>query len=378
VRRQARQPRRVRVTVSDRSDPWIGGLTILLVLGGMMFVLDTSYFYSLHHYGDGYHMILRQSLALALGVVLLRLLAGCRSDLLQRYAGFVFGVCAFLTLLPLVPGIGYCANGACRWISLGFVRLQPAELAKVAFVIYLAATLTARSNRLRDWRQGMLPTLLVMGGLALSLLLEPDYGTAMLVLLLGVTIMFLAGVPSFHLLVLSVLGAAAGGGLLWAEPYRIRRLLCFLNPWEEPTGACYQLVQSYRTFGSGGLKGIGIGASMQKTGWLPEAHTDFVFSIIGEEAGLIGALLVLLAFCLLAYRGFRVAHRHPEPFGQLLAAGVTLVLVVQAFMNMGVVLGVLPTKGLVLPFFSYGGSSLLVTLASIGILMSLSRELRER
>jgi cell division protein FtsW len=199
-----------------------------------------------------------------------------------------------------------------------------------------------------------------------------------LICVLGGALMFLAGVPFWQLGSLVGLGGVGIVAAVLLEPYRLKRMLCFLNPDDDPQGACYQLIQSYRTFGSGGLMGIGVGASRQKAGWLPEAHNDFVFAVIGEEAGLVGACVILLLFAVLAYRGFRIAHRHPDAFGQLLAAGVTLAIVLQALINMGVVVGLLPTKGLALPFLSYGGSSTLVSLALIGILMSLSRELRER
>jgi cell division protein FtsW len=217
-----------------------------------------------------------------------------------------------------------------------------------------------------------------MGLLSLILLKQPDFGSAVLIGIIGMLMMFLAGVPFHQLALLSIPALVAVAVLVWLEPYRMGRFLCFLDPGQDPGGACYQVVQSSRTFGSGGVFGRGMGNSVQKTGYLPEAHTDFIFSVIGEELGLIGAVAVLLCFAALAYRGFRIAHRHPDMFGQLLAAGITFALISQALINAGVVLGLLPTKGLVLPFFSYGGSSMIMSLACIGILMSLSRELRER
>ncbi len=376
--KSSKRSTRLRVTAGDKPDPWIVGVTVLLALIGCVFVLDTTFFYSQQYYGDGYSMALRQGAALIAGGGLAWMLSRCRSDRIERWAPGLFAGALLLTVLPLIPGIGHCAKGACRWIDAGPIRMQPSELAKVAFVAYLAATLTRKGTKLRDWRYGLLPTLAVTGVFAALLLKEPDFGTTVLVVALGCAMMFLAGVPLRHLLLVLVPAVAGAVALVHGDDIRLRRLLCFSDPWEDPTGACYQIVQSYRTFGSGGLAGIGIGASTQKAGWLPEAHTDYVFAVIGEEAGLIGATIVLLCFCLLAYRGFRVAHRHPESFGQLLAAGITLALVSQALFNMGVVLGLLPPKGLVLPFFSYGGSSLLITMAAMGVLMSLSRELRER
>jgi cell division protein FtsW len=378
VVRDRADTRRVRVRSSDRPDPWIVALTLVFVALGGLFVFDTSYFFSQRTYGDGYRMISKHAISIVLGGGLLYAFPRCRSDLLERAAKPAFLAAAGLLLLPLLPGIGACTKGACRWISIGPLNVQPAEIAKGAFVLYLAAALTSKGSELRDWRHGVAPTLLVMGVLALVLLAQPDFGSVVLIGIIGVAMMFLAGVPLVQLVLLGVPAAISGASLVVLEPYRLKRFLCFLDPSEDPAGACYQLVQSYRTFGSGGLTGVGMGSSVQKAGYLPEAHTDFIFSVIGEEMGFVGALTVLLCFCLLAYRGFRVAHRHPDRFGQLLAAGITLAIVSQALINMGVVLGLLPTKGLVLPFLSYGGSSMMMSLASIGMLMSLSRELRER
>jgi cell division protein FtsW len=378
VKRKDGERSRVRVRVSDRPDPWIVFTTLLLVLGGLLIVFDTSYFFSQKNFGDGYRMVTKHGVSIVMGGVLMWILSRWRSDSLEQWAKPMFLIAAAAVLLPFAPFIGHCSNGACRWVQVGPLNLQPAEFAKTTFVVYVAACLTRKSHQLRDWRYGLGPTLAVMAVLGVMLLLQPDFGTAALIGLLGFALMFLAGVPAYQLGLLGLGGLVAGGALVVFEPYRMRRFLCFLDPWEEPTGACYQLVQSYRTFGSGGLFGVGVGASMQKSGWLPEAHTDFVFSVIGEEIGLIGAVLVLVCFAVLAYRGFRIAHRHPERFGQILAAGITLAITLQALFNMGVVLGLLPTKGLVLPFLSYGGSSMMVSLACIGILMSLSRELRER
>jgi cell division protein FtsW len=374
----AERPGRLRVRSTDRSDPWILGMTLLFVAAGVLFVFDTTYFFSQTHFGDGYRMITKHAASILLGGLLLWVCSRARSDQLQRWAWpiFVAGV-AFLAV-PLIPGVGSCNKGACRWVNVGPLNIQPAELVKVAFVLSVAALLTRKGSDVRRLRDAFLPTLALMGVVAGLLLAQPDLGSVALIGLLGLSMMFLAGVPLYQLALLVAPVVAAGYFLVLNVPWRLKRILCFTDAWADPKGACYQLVQSYRTFGSGGVEGIGVGASLQKTGWLPEAHTDFILAVIGEEAGLLGSVLVVLAFAVLAYRGFRVAHRHPDGFGQLLAAGVTLTLTYQALVNMGVVLGLLPTKGLVLPFISYGGSAMLMALASIGILMSLSRELRGR
>ncbi len=369
---------RLRVRASDRSDPWIVGAVCLLVLAGFVFVLDTTYFFSQGRYDDAYRMVTKHGISVLLGGLLMWGLSRLSTDRLEAVSGRLLLLATGLLLLPLVPGLGSCAKGACRWVSLGPFHLQPAEGLKIAFVIYLASSLSRKSDKLADPRYGVLPTVAVMVPAALFLLLQPDFGTAVLVAVLGVALMFLAGVPARQLALLGLPLVGGAAVLIQQFPYRARRLLCFLDTSTDPSGACYQLIQSYRTFGSGQLTGTGIGSSRMKTGFLPEAHTDFIFSVIGEEAGVVGACLVLAGFCVLAYRGFRVAHRHPDGFGQMLAAGITLALVSQALINIGVVLGLLPTKGLALPFMSYGGSSMVASLACVGMLMSLSRELRER
>jgi cell division protein FtsW len=259
-------------------------------------------------------------------------------------------------------------------MMLGPFSFQPSELAKVALVVYLAASLDHKHERLTDLRRGVLPHCLVAGALALLLLAEPDFGSAALVAVVLLGMLFAAGVRTRHLLLLCSAAIPGMVALMVAEPYRVKRLMTFLDYNLDPRGDGFQLRQSLIAFGSGGMAGVGLGQSQQKMFFLPAAHTDFIFSVIGEELGLLGALLVLGLFALIALRGFRIAVAHPERFGALLAFGVTLLLVVQGLLNVGVVLGCLPTKGLVLPFISYGGSAMLLTMAEVGVLLALARE----
>ncbi|MFQ5352417.1 MAG: putative lipid II flippase FtsW, partial [Candidatus Binatia bacterium] len=346
----ARKRKRIRVRASDKPDPWLLGLTFVLVVAGLLFVLDTTYFFSRQTYGDSYRMFIKHSVSVVLGLVLMLGLSRCRSDILERAAPWLMGVATLLLLLPLVPGVGTCTHGACRWISLGPVNVQPGELLKWAFVVFIAALLTARSDQLSDWRFGLFPVLGIMAVLGAVLMKQPDFGTTVLIGALGLGLMLLAGVPLYQVGALGVLGAAAAGIMVYLEPYRVKRVISFLNPDLDPLGSNWQLKKSLLTFGSGEWFGVGIGSSRLKTGYLPEAHTDFIFSVVGEETGVLGAGLILLCFSLLAYRGFRIAHRHPDMFGQMLAAGFTMAITLQAFINMGVVLGLLPTKGMALPF----------------------------
>ncbi|MBI5503355.1 MAG: putative lipid II flippase FtsW [Deltaproteobacteria bacterium] len=369
---------RLRVRISDRPDPWLFCLVAVLATLGIIFVFDTSYFVSTSDFGDGYRMTVKHGVSALIGVALLYVCSRCPSDFLERKAYWIFGLTLPMLLLTIVPGVGECANGACRWVPLGIFNLQPAEFVKLGFLVAASAWLTRVSDRLRNPIYGMVPVFGVVGVLGVVLLLQPDFGTTALLGVLSLLMLFLGGVPAWQLAGPTVVLSGIAGFLVYLEPYRVKRLVVFLNPEADPQGVGWQLRQALIAFGSGKVFGQGLGASTQKSGWLPEAHTDFIFSVIGEETGLIGATTIVVLFALLAWRGFRIAHRHSEPFAQLLAAGLTLLITLQAMINMGVVLGLLPTKGIGLPFLSYGGSSMMAFLAASGILLSLSRELRER
>jgi cell division protein FtsW len=363
---------------AGRIDSTLAWLTVLFVTLGILLVFDTTYFYSKMYYDGGFKMIGKHLVSIAMGTVLLAILSRQRSSTFRLWARPALALSFLLLLLTLVPSIKHCANGACRWVNLGPLNFQPAEFVKLSFVAFAALHLSNVQKQIRSFKHAVLPVLVVMAVLQGVLVMQPDFGSVILIGALAMGLMYLAGVSmvTLGLLALPLLGLAVLAVQL--VPYRLKRFLCFLDPSQDPLGACYQLMMSFRTFASGGYGGIGLGSSLQKTGWLPEAHTDFVFAIVGEEGGLVGACLVLLLFCVFVYRGFRIAYSHPDLFGQLLAAGLTLTIAIQVLINMGVVLGLLPTKGLALPFLSYGNSSMLATLACVGTLMALSREVRER
>jgi len=369
---------RVAVRMSDRPDPWVVGLVAILTTLGLIFVFDASTFVSNYHFGDSYRMILKHAVSAAVGVVLLWICSRCSSDFLRRRAYWIFAASIPLLVATLVPHIGIEVNGARRWIPFGLFNLQPSEFVKIAYVIVVAAWMDRVSDRVRNPLYTMLPVLVVFGAIAGILLGQPDFGTTALLGGIAVMMLLLGGVPLWQLVVPAA-GLIGGGiALIWTSEYRWNRVMAFVDPEKDPLGAGYHLLQALTAFGSGGVTGQGLGASTSKSGYLPEPHTDFIFSVIGEETGLVGGTILVLLFGLLGWRGFRIAHRHSEPFAQLLAAGLTLIIVLQAMMNMGVVLGLLPTKGIGLPFISYGGSSIMAFLSIGGLLLSLSRELRER
>jgi cell division protein FtsW len=281
----------------------------------------------------------------------------------------------FLTLvLVLVPHIGREAGGARRWLSFGGpINFQPAEFAKLAIILYLANFLANRGERVRGFAQGLLPPLIVLGVLALPVLKQPDLGSALILALITFALLFVGGANLWHL---ALLGAAAVPVLMAVilhAGYRSQRLLAFLDPWKDPRGAGFHIIQSLLAFGSGGIFGVGLGHSRQKFFYLPERHTDFIFSIIGEELGLLGTVFVIVLFLLVAVWGYRIASRAPDRYAALLTSGLTAMIVGQAVLNIGVVSGSLPITGVPLPFISFGGSSLVLSYIAVGIILNVSQ-----
>ncbi len=369
---------RVSVRMSDRPDPWLVGLVALLTTLGLIFVFDASTFVSNYHFGDNYRMILKHTVSALFGAVLLWVCSRCPSDFLKERAYWLFAASIPLVIATLIPHVGIEVNGARRWIPLGVFNLQPSEFVKISFVIASAAWLDSVSDRARNPLYTIFPVLGAFGVIGAILLGQPDFGTTALMAGIAVVMLLLGGVPLWQLAVPAMALGGAGFALIWTSEYRWNRVMAFLNPEADPLGAGYHLLQALAAFGSGGVAGQGLGNSTSKSGYLPEPHTDFIFAVIGEETGLIGGTIIVVLFGLLAWRGFRIAHRHSDHFAQLLAAGLTLIIVLQAMINIAVVLGMLPTKGIGLPFISYGGSSIMAFLSIAGLLLSLSRELRER
>jgi cell division protein FtsW len=275
--------------------------------------------------------------------------------------------------MVLVPGVGALRGGAQRWLTLAGFAFQPAELAKLTLVIYLAHSMAKKQDKIKTFAIGVLPHLIVSGICLTLLLLEPDFGTALILAMLLYAMLFIGGVRISHLLATALLALPVLIYVMLTEPYRVRRLASFLDPWSDPQNSGFQVVQSLIAFGSGQFWGRGLGEGRQKLFYLPEAHTDFVFSVIGEEIGFLGVIAVLALFGLIVARGLRLTSRIEEPFEQYLAFGLTVLLGLQALIHMSVVTGIMPAKGLVLPFISYGGSALVVNLMEAGILLGLSR-----
>ena len=286
----------------------------------------------------------------------------------------LLGLAILLLVLVLIPGLGVSVNGSRRWLRLGPLSFQPAELAKLALVVYLATFLARKRDELHDFWRGIVPPLAVGGTLAGLVLLQPDLGNCLTLLVLTVGLLFLAGARTRWLAMLAVPALPLAVLAVWMAPYRMRRVFAFLDPWQDPRGSGFQIIQSWLALGGGGTFGRGIGESKQKLFYLPEAHTDFIFAIIGEELGFAGATLVVLLFAVLIWRGLRIGLHAADPFGAYLALGITVLVATQTLVNLGVVTGLLPTKGLPLPFLSFGGSALLMTMVATGVLLNISQD----
>ena len=349
-------------------------ITLLLAVLGLVMVYSASAVVAEKRFHDSAYFLKRQLAWLTFGFLLLQAASRIDYPAWRRGALPILAVTACLLALVLLPPIGVAAKGARRWLHVGAISVQPAEIAKLATVIYLAAYLARKQRRMSRFTWGVVPPLVIVGLLSGLILLQPDLGTVLVIGLVSLALLFLGGASLKHLFALIPLLAILVTLAIWKAPYRLQRLLIFLDPGKDPTGAGFQMHQSFLAFGSGGPFGVGLGESKQKLFFLPEAHTDFVLALVGEELGLWGSAGIVLMFAALVFKGFQIAARAREPFGRYLALGVTLLIGVQVLINAGVVTGLLPTKGLTLPFVSYGGSSLVVSLLSVGILLSISRD----
>jgi cell division protein FtsW len=329
--------------------------------------------YAHERFADGTYFFRKQLLAFGVGGVGLVVCALLSPPTYRRLAYPLLALTVLILIIVLIPGVGSLRGGAQRWLTLAGFAFQPAELAKLALVIYLAHSMAKKEDKIKTFAVGVLPHLIVSGLCLVLLLLEPDFGTALILAMLVYAMLFIGGVRISHLLGTALLALPVLVYVMLTAPYRVRRLATFLDPWSDPQNSGFQVVQSLIAFGSGQFWGRGLGEGRQKLFYLPEAHTDFVFSVIGEEIGFVGTVAVLLLFGLIVARGLRLTSRIEEPFEQYLAFGLTVLLGLQALIHMSVVTGIMPAKGLVLPFISYGGSALVVNLMEAGILLGLSR-----
>jgi cell division protein FtsW len=340
---------------------------------GLVMVYSASSVVALERYGDSWYYLKRQAVFLLGGFFSLGACLATDYHRWIRSGGWILGGAILSLMLLHVPGLGVTVGGALRWLNLGGFRFQPSEFAKLACIIYMTWALVRKGDNVRTFTYGLLPMVIVAGVLAGLCLTQPDFGNAVLLALIAGTMIYLAGGRIGYLLGLVLVCAPIAWSLIMGAEYRKRRLLSFLNPWDDPQNTSYQIVQSFTAFFSGGMWGRGLGNSQEKLFYLPEVHTDFVAAVIGEELGFVGITALVLCYLFLVLRGYRIASRAADRSGYLLAAGCTTLLGMQAVLNLCVVMGLLPTKGLPLPLVSHGGSSLLVTFIACGLILSVGR-----
>jgi cell division protein FtsW len=354
------------------ADALLTGAIVALVSFGVVMVYSASAVYASSVYEDGQHFLIRQGVFAVIGLVLM--IAAAKIDY-HRYRSLTYPILgtAIVLLVVVALGFGRAAGGAARWIQLGPINIQPAEIAKVALILWLAYSLSKKRLQIRSFTVGFLPHALVAGLLMMLCLKQPDFGSAVMIGLLTFILLFSAGAKTGYLLGSMLFAAPVAYALIASSEYRMRRIQAFIDPFAHRYDVGYQISESLMSFGSGGATGVGIGDSRQKLFFLPEAHTDFISAIIGEELGFVGVVTLLAVFVLVVVRGLRAAFRAADDYGAYLAVGITMFVGAQAITNLAVAMGMLPTKGLVLPFVSYGGSSLIVNCAAVGILLNVSR-----
>ncbi|HEY2996383.1 MAG TPA: putative lipid II flippase FtsW [Methylomirabilota bacterium] len=354
-------------------DLWLFGVAVVLLSAGVVMVYSASTIVAADRFHDPYFFLKKQLFWALIGAGVMWVALRVDYRWLERAVVPALIVAGVLLVLVLVPPIGQAINGTRRWIRLGPVSFQPAELAKLALVVYLAAFLARKRGDMDRFRTGTLPPLLVAGAMAALVLVQPDLGNCLTLIALTFGLLYLAGSPIKHLAWVAAPAVPLIALAVWMAPYRMRRITAFIDPWADPRGSGFQIIQSWLALGNGGLLGQGIGGSRQKLFYLPESHTDFIFAILGEELGFVGGLAIVALFAVLIWRGLRVGLRAPDAFGAYLALGITVLLATQTLVNLGVVTGLLPTKGLPLPFISFGGSALLMTMLATGVLLNISQ-----
>lgn len=356
----------------EKMDSFLLGLTLALVCFGTIMVFSASIVLSELKFHDSFYFIKRQFMYVGIGFVALFAASRVSYRFLRLIAAPLLFLSMVLLALVLVPGIGIKVYGARRWLDMGGFSFQPSDLAKFAVIVFMAKSLSERHAILNDFWNGVMPHLAVAGVIGFLIMKEPDMGTCLVVLCVVFFMLFSAGTPMRIIGTLLLSAAAMFALLVLLEPYRMRRFTAFLNPMDDLRDSDYQSWQALLALGTGGPQGLGIAQSRQKFLYLPQPHTDFIFAIIGEELGFIGCFGLLIGFLVLGIRGFRIASRCPSLFGSLLAFGLTSQILIQAFLNMAVVIGITPVTGVPLPFISYGGTSLLIGMTSIGVLLNIS------
>jgi cell division protein FtsW len=355
---------------------WV--VVLLLMTIGVVMIYSASTAIALKKFSDPAYFIKRHLLYFFIGLTVMTVASCVPYRWFRTWWVLLMAMTLSVLIAVLIPGVGKEVNNAQRWIQIGSFSLQPAEFAKVVWVIYLAVYLSKKEESIRQFAVGFLPPMILCGVFCFLILLESDFGTPFMISLITVSMLALGGVPWRYLLALTAPALAVFYWFVYSVPYRWERITAFRNPWTDPLDSGYQLIQAWIAVGTGGVLGKGLGAGQQKLFFLPEPYTDFIFAVIGEEMGFLGVFAVVMLFALLLWTGFRIALHAPDFLGSILAIGLTMLFSFQALINMGVVLGLFPTKGLPLPFISYGGSSFTANSLAAGILLNIARNSLKR
>ena len=348
-------------------------IAVVFICIGIVMIYSSSSIYAWERYQDSFYFLKRHLYFLTIGLVFTFLCMLIDYRLLRKYARMLLWIAFFLLVLVLIPGMGREISGARRWFRFKFISFQPSEFANLALIIYIADFISRKGDKIKSLLEGFIPPICALGAICMLILLQPDLGTTIALGSVVLIMLFVAGVRSKYILNLMLCSLPAIYLLVFSVPYRRARILAFLNPWLDPKGSGFQIIQSQIAIGSGGLFGVGLGHSKQKLFYLPAAHTDFIFSIIGEELGLLGTLGIAVLFMIFIQQGLKIIKNAQDKFGYFLALGLVLMISLKAIINIGVSCGVFPTKGLPLPFISYGGSSLIFDMVALGILINIAR-----
>ncbi len=359
---------------TKRVDTFLMIAVFIIGLFGIIMIYSASSIWAEYKFHDAFKFVKAQGIFFLAGIVLMNALLKIDYSVYQKHANKILGICFLLLVLVLIPGIGTVRNGSRSWFGLGGFGIQPSEFAKIGLIIYVSKYLANHRKEMRDIKKGVLPILMVIGVFFLLIMLEPDFGTAMVIVLTLVCMIFVSGVKVSFFVKVGFMGLLGIVGLILVAPYRMARIVSFLNPWTDPLGSGFQIIQSLYAIGPGGLLGQGFLNSHQKHFYLPEPQTDFIFSIISEEFGFLGVLIVVSFFFFLFYRSLKISMRTEDAFGKYLSFGLAFGILIQAVLNLCVVVGLIPVTGVTLPFLSYGGSSLLVSMASMGIILNISKK----
>ena len=347
---------------------------LLISTFGIIMIYSASYVWAEYKFQDPFKFVKNQGIFFLLGIFFMIMISKIPFSFFKKHCKKFFLFCIVLLIAVLIPGIGTVRNGSRSWFGIGSFGIQPSEFTKLAMILFTANYLTKHEKEMKKFKKGILPILGLTLFIFFLIMLQPDFGTGVILVMAIMGMLFVGGVPISFFLKLGAIGVIGIVGLILAAPYRLTRILSFLNPWKDPLGSGFQIIQSLYAIGPGGLFGYGFLNSRQKHFYLPEPQTDFIFSIISEEFGFMGILIVASLFLFIIYRGFTIARNSSELFSKYVAFGITFQIAFQAILNLMVVVGLIPVTGVTLPFLSYGGSSLLITLCGIGILLNISRK----